>query len=49
MVIYGTPDGPARPARLRVALRLLLVASLVFLAFTTIVFKRLEPNFAKVL
>jgi hypothetical protein len=30
------------------ALAALLVGSIIFLAFTTMVFKRLEPNFAKV-
>jgi lipopolysaccharide transport system permease protein len=48
-VIYGTeaapPSGPPNMA----SLAILLVASLVLLAFTTIVFKRLEPNFAKVI
>ncbi|HEV8401426.1 MAG TPA: hypothetical protein VGQ31_00175 [Candidatus Limnocylindrales bacterium] len=48
-VIYGTatakPDGPPNMELLAI----LLVASVVFLAFTTMVFKRLEPNFAKVI
>ena len=48
MVIYGTPDQPARPARTSTSLAVLLVASIGFLALTTIIFKRLEPNFAKV-
>ena len=47
VVIYGTPTSP--PAAPDFAsLATLLVASLGFLALTTIVFKRLEPNFAKV-
>jgi ABC-type polysaccharide/polyol phosphate export permease len=48
-VIYGTstsiPNGPPNMA----SLAILLVASTIFLALTTIVFKRLEPNFAKVI
>ena len=32
-----------------VSLAVLLVASTILLALTTIVFKRLEPNFAKVI
>lgn len=47
-VIYGTatapPNGPPNFASLAV----LLVASFGFLAVTTVIFKRLEPNFAKV-
>jgi lipopolysaccharide transport system permease protein len=47
MVIYGTPTGlPGLPDF--GALGALLIASLMLLAFTTFVFKRLEPNFAKV-
>jgi ABC-type polysaccharide/polyol phosphate export permease len=47
-VIYGTLDGPPTfPNWL--ALAALLGVSVVFLAATTVVFKRLEPNFAKVL
>ena len=46
-VIYGSPDGPPGPPNLA-SLAILLVASFVFLAVTTVVFKRLEPNFAKV-
>jgi len=48
MVIYGTPDGPPGPPNLA-SLAVLLVASTGLLALTTIVFKRLEPNFAKVI
>jgi ABC-type polysaccharide/polyol phosphate export permease len=50
-VIYGTatiagkPNGPPN----LVSLAVLLVASIGFLAVTTIIFKRLEPNFAKVI
>jgi ABC-type polysaccharide/polyol phosphate export permease len=47
MVIYGTPAGEHGPPDFR-SLAILLVASTIFLALTTIVFKRLEPNFAKV-
>jgi ABC-type polysaccharide/polyol phosphate export permease len=47
-VIYGTPDHPPLPPDF-VALGILLVASLAFLGGSTIVFKRLEPSFAKVL
>lgn len=47
MVIYGTPSGPPGLPDFR-SLAILLVASTIFLAITTIVFKRLEPNFAKV-
>jgi ABC-type polysaccharide/polyol phosphate export permease len=47
-VIYGTADTlPGYPNW--AALGGLLVASVVLLAITTVVFKRLEPNFAKVL
>jgi ABC-type polysaccharide/polyol phosphate export permease len=46
-VIYGTPNGPPGPPNFG-SLAVLLVASVGFLAFTTIIFKRLEPNFAKV-
>ncbi len=47
-VIYGSEQaGPMLPSFL--ALAWLLVASLVFLAFSSIIFKRLEPDFAKVL
>jgi ABC-type polysaccharide/polyol phosphate export permease len=48
-VIWGTsPDGPPT-APDWAALAVLAVASTIFLAFATVVFKRLEPNFAKVL
>jgi ABC-type polysaccharide/polyol phosphate export permease len=47
-VIYGTPEGlPMLPDWSSLAV--LLVASLVFLALATVMFKRLEPSFAKVL
>jgi ABC-type polysaccharide/polyol phosphate export permease len=47
-VIYGSSDGlPGFPDW--ASLAFLGVASLLFLALTTVVFKRLEPNFAKVL
>jgi ABC-type polysaccharide/polyol phosphate export permease len=50
-VIYGTPDGKVgtnHPPDL-VALGVLLVASVAFLAIAIILFKRVEPEFAKVL
>ena len=49
-VIYGAADGtgPPHPPDL-VALFYLLVASLVFLALCIMLFKRVEPEFAKVL
>ena len=49
-VLYGTPDGagPPHPPDV-VALLYLLVASLVFLALCITLFKRVEPEFAKVL
>jgi len=48
-VIYGTSDGgPPAPPNFA-SLAVLLGASFVFLGLTTIVFKRLEPNFAKVI
>ena len=48
MVIYGTPEGlPGLPNF--ASLAVLLVASIGFLGLTTVVFKRLEPNFAKVI
>jgi ABC-type polysaccharide/polyol phosphate export permease len=47
-VIYGRPDGlPHAPAML--PLLALLIASLVLVAVATVIFKRLEPSFAKVL
>ncbi len=48
MVIYGTPEGPPGFPDFA-SLAALLVASFILLALTTIVFKRLEPNFAKVI
>ena len=47
MVIYGTPTSPPGPPEMT-SLAVLLVASFGFLALTTYIFKRLEPNFAKV-
>jgi lipopolysaccharide transport system permease protein len=47
-VIYGTPDGAPHPPDFA-SLLALLVGSLALLAFGTIVFKRLEPSYAKVL
>jgi len=47
-VIYGTATSQPAPPNWG-ALAFLTVASVVFLALTTVVFKRLEPNFAKVL
>jgi ABC-type polysaccharide/polyol phosphate export permease len=47
-VIYGSPEGgPLHPEW--GALAALLIASLVLLSLTTVLFKRLEPSFAKVL
>jgi len=46
-VIYGTPTTPPGPPNLT-SLAVLLVASTLFLAVTTVIFKRLEPTFAKV-
>ena len=47
-VIYGTPEGaPLLPNW--GALLALLVASIILVALTTVLFKRLEPSFAKVL
>lgn len=48
-VVYGTPDGglPQPPDLL--ALAILLVSSLAFLALCIVFFKRVEPDFAKVL
>jgi ABC-type polysaccharide/polyol phosphate export permease len=47
-VIYGTPETlPGFPNW--AALAGLLVVSIVMLAITTVIFKRLEPNFAKVM
>jgi lipopolysaccharide transport system permease protein len=47
-VIYGKPDGVPHAPDFSSLLTLLL-ASVVLLAFGTIVFKRVEPSFAKVL
>jgi ABC-type polysaccharide/polyol phosphate export permease len=47
-VIYGTPEGPPHAPE-ALPLLLLLGVSLVIVAFATIVFKRLEPTYAKVL
>jgi lipopolysaccharide transport system permease protein/teichoic acid transport system permease protein len=47
-IFYGTPTTPPTMPDF-LALGSLLVASVILLAFTTLVFKRLEPNFAKVL
>jgi len=48
-VIYGTPTAPPNGPPNVGSLAVLLVASTVLLALTTIVFKRLEPNFAKII
>jgi ABC-type polysaccharide/polyol phosphate export permease len=47
-IIYGTPDGPPILPDWS-SLAILLVASVLFLAFASVAFKRLEPTFAKVL
>jgi lipopolysaccharide transport system permease protein len=47
-VIYGKPDAPPHLPDFQ-SLLVLLLASLVLLAFGTLVFKRLEPTYAKVL
>lgn len=47
-VIYGKVDAPPSPPNFA-SLAVLLLASLGLLALTTVVFKRLEPNFAKVI
>jgi homopolymeric O-antigen transport system permease protein len=49
-VIYGSPDGapPSGPPDL-VALGWLLLGSIVFAALATIFFKRVEPDFAKLI
>jgi ABC-2 type transport system permease protein len=46
-VIYGTADTPPGLPNF-LSLFALLIASIVLLAVATVVFKRLEPNFAKV-
>jgi len=48
-VIYGTPDGGLPIAPDLVALGLVLAGSVAFLGVTALLFKRLEPEFAKVL
>jgi ABC-type polysaccharide/polyol phosphate export systems, permease component len=48
-VIYGTPTAPPHGPPNFASLAVLLVASFGFLAVTTVIFKRLEPNFAKVI
>jgi ABC-type polysaccharide/polyol phosphate export permease len=47
-VLYGKPDGPPHLPDLS-SLLVLLVGSLILLAFGAIVFKRLEPSYAKIL
>jgi ABC-type polysaccharide/polyol phosphate export permease len=49
-VIYGTPDGlgPTHPPDL-IALTILFLASVLLLAIAITFFKRVEPEFAKVL
>jgi ABC-type polysaccharide/polyol phosphate export permease len=47
-VLYGTPTSPPGLPDFG-ALGLLLVASVVLLAISTLFFKRVEPTFAKVL
>jgi ABC-type polysaccharide/polyol phosphate export permease len=47
-VLYGTPEGPPLMPDLG-SLAVLMVASLAFLSVSVVIFKRLEPNFAKVL
>ena len=48
-VIYGKRRRGPRTCPTSQSLLVLLLASLVLLAFGTLVFKRLEPTFAKVL
>lgn len=48
-VIYGTPDGGLPTSPDLVALAWLLAGSIAFLAACLVFFKRLEPDFAKVL
>lgn len=47
-VVYGTPESPPTMPDLA-SLGILFVASLGLLAVSTVIFKRLEPTFAKVL
>lgn len=48
-VIYGTPDGGLPHSPDLVALAFLLLGSLAFLGLCIVFFKRVEPDFAKVL
>ena len=48
-VVYGTPDGGMPIGPDLFALAVVFLGSVVFLAFTALLFKRLEPEFAKVL
>lgn len=48
-VIYGSPDGGLPSGPDLVALGFLLIGSLAFLALCIVFFKRVEPDFAKVL
>jgi ABC-type polysaccharide/polyol phosphate export permease len=49
-VIYGGPDGLTPPRSPDViSLLILLTGSIVFLALCIVFFKRVEPEFAKVL
>ena len=48
-VIYGTPTAPPSGPPNMVALAVLMAASTAFLALGIVVFKRLEPNFAKII
>jgi len=48
-VIYGTPDGGMPIAPDLMALGVVFVGSILFLCVTAVLFKRLEPEFAKVL
>jgi ABC-type polysaccharide/polyol phosphate export permease len=48
-VIYGVPETPPNGPPNLASLAILLVASTLVLGAATIVFKRLEPNFAKVI
>ena len=48
-VIYGSPDGGLPHAPDLAALGILLVASTAFLGLCIVFFKRVEPDFAKVL
>jgi ABC-type polysaccharide/polyol phosphate export permease len=48
-VIYGSPDGGLPHAPDIVALAFLLLGSTAFLGLCIVFFKRVEPDFAKVL